>query len=852
MRNFIGKVVIAMVQKRMRPALFRTFLQGILLAIVLVLSCPSDVSASGGNTGSEAENVAVSMYDVSTALTAFANNVVGSNTNDKHNTHELLEFAHNGVQIGDAGAILGYGDPDKGFFGYISSSTSQAATSTDYDALLSLGDNGKAYGYARYGRLLTDLGLDDTAPSGTKDAFRTVFGMFMRAIFALSAFVPQIFSLVLGILAFLNPFRFFIGSGSDLFQTTVAGTGDIKDQIIVGGMHQANTATNRSAFGALVNNTLGNEGVGGVATAAVDNITSLLTEIYNIAQNFGIYCVIPLLVVFLLWQVLVTGQSRFNRTSNVSRALSVAKRIALMIIAVPFCGMLYTSTIENLHDAVAYKSTSSQMAACTFVDFQSWVDASRLAVPSGSTLVSVGKGDGDGESVTAAGSANNATVRGLRDTVLNINYHSGILSSSSSLGLSGSTNYDVTSGIVDTSTGELKSDTMSKQEKQRLGSMLDRYSNGNFYQAAAFETGVNGQISKKFKNYLGSTPGTSNAGSNNHTVHEMYDMTNEVSDWMDREISTGTDNNVKILTGGVWNTSPRNFNIFSNGSQNAEPVASSSRVVPTDNMTFTYTGVAGSLGGLDPSKPGGLSSVSMYNYLSTKFDDTSLMTYSAERSTSEYTREAHYAVNLIGSGSLRVAYALNCVASLAVFVLIGFIYGFGMLVGNIKRGLKLMLTIPMAAAGLFKSMVQLVVYTVVMIAELMVTVFVYQIASELVMLIATITESAVTKAANQATILVGGLPGSIGITNAGSVLFESRMAFLFGIVILAAVVVAMGVGLYRVHRLVLAVHAFVFEWIYCHVGFVEFRQQAADVFAGKSVLETLLPERSEKGVMVCC
>lgn len=840
---------------------FRVVLQGFLLVCTLVLSCHIPAYASGGgNTGAEAENVAVSLYDVSTALTAFANNVVGSNTNDKHNTHELDEFKNNAVQMGDAGAILGYGDPDKGFYGYISSSTSQAATSTDYDALLSLGDKGKTYAYARYGRLLTDLGLDDTASSGTKDTFRTVFGLFMRAIFAISAFVPQIFSLVLGILAFLNPFRFFIGYKTDIFDTT-AGTTDIKDLAIAGQEHTATAYTNRSAFGQLITNTVGAEGVGGIATTTVDKLTDLFTELYNIAQNFGIYCVIPLLIVFLLWQVLVTGQSRFNRTSNVSRFLSVAKRIALMIIAVPVCGALYTSTIEDLHNAVQYQSASSQMAACSFVDFQSWVDASRLAVPQGSTLVSVGKGNTEGESVTAAGSADNATVRGLRDVVLNINHKAGILSTRRSLGLAGSSDYNVTSGIVDTATGSLKADTTTKTEKQRIGSMLDRYSGSNFYQAAAFETGVNGQISKNLKEFMGSTPGTANAGSNEGTVHEMFAMTNEVQDWMDREV-TGTDSNVNIFTtnNAYWiKACPTNgnrtgrFNIFSNGIQNANEIGGSI----SDTQTFTYPGISSSVGGLDPSKQGGLSSVAMYNYLSTKFDDTSLMTYSAERSTSEYVREAHYAVNLIGSGSLRVAYAANCVASLGVFVLIGFIYGFGMLVGNIKRGLKLMLTIPMAAAGLFKSMIQLVIYTVVMIAELLVTVFVYQIASDLVMLIATITESAVTKAANQATI-VGGWLASAGVGDVFGLLYDSRFAFLLGILVLACLVLACWYGMWKVCPLFFAAYSFAFEWVYCHVGFLEFREQAVRVFAGKIKFDTSvwlygdLDAGYDTEVMACC
>ena len=119
------------------------------------------------------ENVGTSLYSVTTALTAFANNVVGANTNDKHaddsdetKNHRLWELSNNvptgRVHIGDAGAIIGYGDKTKGFISYISANETRSVTTSSYGAYLNVGDNGKSYAYARYGRLLNELGIDQT------------------------------------------------------------------------------------------------------------------------------------------------------------------------------------------------------------------------------------------------------------------------------------------------------------------------------------------------------------------------------------------------------------------------------------------------------------------------------------------------------------------------------------------------------------------------------------------------------------------------------------------------------------------------------------------------------------------
>ena len=132
---------------RIRPILFLL----LFLLLLGVFAVPVSASSTSGGGASEAEGIGTSFYDVSTALTAYANSVVGSNTNDKHADHRLSEM--NGQSPGVAGAFVGYGDTDRGFYAFISSNTANAVTTSSYDAWSNVGDGGATYAYVRYGYL---------------------------------------------------------------------------------------------------------------------------------------------------------------------------------------------------------------------------------------------------------------------------------------------------------------------------------------------------------------------------------------------------------------------------------------------------------------------------------------------------------------------------------------------------------------------------------------------------------------------------------------------------------------------------------------------------------------------------
>lgn len=742
---------------------------------MLVLSVPSQaVYASSPSGASESDGIYTSMYDVSTALTAYANNVVGSNTNDKHDDHKLKEMDEK--KPGIAGAYVGYGDSDKGFYGYIASNTAKAVTSSSYDAWLNVGDNGSTYAYARYGHLLSDLGLDETGDATGSSMIRSIFGLFMQGTHSVAGFVPTIFEFSLKILRTLNPFRFLIkddvtiykeseygGSANGLFDSGSTST----DGSIKSGAGAVDKAITDNATGANAADVTASAG-------ALEPVTKVMTSIYSGTRAIGFLSVIPLLLVLLLWSMLM------KRDMSGLKAFVI--KFAFIITGVPLCAALYTGVLDQTLTAVQTNPAASRLVACTFVDFQSWVQSSRLDLPSGVSLKSVGKSNSSGDSTTAAGAASAETLRSLRDITFRINNAVYQFNGLSSSGI-GAGNTDAKEAVnfnpgMWDNNGKLKDDGSNSTVEKQVNGLLQRYRSGDFYQASAWETSVNGALNKYHASELGATPSTSNANTNDGKVYQMYDETDEATDWMNRTVA----DNKKIFKGQKWN----NFNIFSNGALTTQDSTAGIRV----DSTVTYKSGLNSDNWTDdmadPAVKGGLSSISMYNYLSSSFDDASISVYSAQKSTSEYTKKAHYAVNLIGSGALRVAYALNCVACLFSFALIGVMYGLGMVISNLKRGISMLMQIPFAMMGAVRGIIQVVMYVFTMCIELLFTVYVYQFVCEFIVIFASVIETPISDLVKQAdgmteSVIFGGRFSFLTNFVSPETLYNNRYLFVLGV-----------------------------------------------------------------------
>lgn len=777
-----------------------------LAVCMFVLSVPlQPVYASSPSGASESEGIYTSMYDVSTALTAYANNVVGSNTNDKHDDHKLKEM--DDKKPGIAGAYVGYGDSDKGFYGYIASNTAKAVTSSSYDAWLNVGDNGSTYAYTRYGHLLSDLGLDETGDATGSSMMRSTFGLFMQGTHSVAGFVPTIFEFSLKILRTLNPFRFLIKDEKTTYKES--DYGGSADGLFDSGSTSTDGSVESGAGAvdkAITDNAHGENAADVTASAgALEPVVKVMTSIYSGTRAIGFLSIIPLLLVLLLWSMLM------KRDMSGLKAFVI--KFAFIATGVPLCAALYTGVLDQTLTAVQTNPAASRLVACTFVDFQSWVQSSRLDLPSGVTLKSVGKSNSSGDSTTAAGAASAETLRSLRDITFRINnavYQFNGLSTSG-IGVGNTDAKEAANfnpGMWDNN-GHLKDNSHDSTVEKQVNGLLQRYRSGDFYQASAWETSVNGALNKYHASELGATPSTSNANTNDGKVYQMYDETDEATDWMNRTVA----DNKKIFKGQKWN----NFNIFSNGALKSDSTASTKV-----DSNITYNSGLGSnnwTGDMaDPAVKGGLSSISMYNYLSSSFDDASISVYSAQKSTSEYTKKAHYAVNLIGSGALRVAYALNCVACLFSFALIGVMYGLGMVISNLKRGISMLMQIPFAMMGAVRGIIQVVMYVFTMCIELLFTVYVYQFVCEFIVIFASVIETPISDLVKQAdgmteSVIFGGRFSFLTNFVSPETLYNNRYLFVLGVFgLMVAVVLFTGHVLVKSYAYLSAYEYAVCKW----------------------------------------
>ncbi|WP_435109325.1 hypothetical protein [Nocardiopsis synnemataformans] len=135
-----------------------------------------------------------------------------------------------------------------------------------------------------------------------------------------------------------------------------------------------------------------------------------------------------------------------------------------------------------------------------------------------------------------------------------------------------------------------------------------------------------------------------------------------------------------------------------------------------------------------------LSPLAMYNYLNTDFGPTSYTAYSSGKTTSEATRSIHNSVSMVGTGTMSFVYWINAVVLLGAFVTIGFGYAAAMVIGNIRRSFQLMTAIPFATLGAIAGIAKVIIYSIALIMEVVITLFLYKFVQEFLLSIPSIIE----------------------------------------------------------------------------------------------------------------
>ena len=747
-----------------------------LLAVVTCMGMffPTNVYAtnSSGSGNDEVETVG-DIYDVSTALTAYVNNVVGANSNDKHNNQRV----ENPGNVGNAGAYVGYGDSKQKFQGFITNNSTIGSSTSTYDAWKGVlkGSGAKknyTYDYVRFGRLLADAGLDETFDSSASQTKRMAVGFLSRVFYGASEIVPSAFGIALNFLSALNPFSFFKVS-----------------DISIGGKTGGNSGINYNS---------------GKVGTILKPLQTFLSNIYDtITTNLTWTVIVPMFLMFSLFSI-----AMLRRKASTTLGKLVI-RVVFIVVGIPILGGLYTQTLLDLGEVTKEEPTGARLVASSYVDFSHWADKGLYVDGHNWTLVSTTK-DTD-----AGGMATSKTLRSLRTTAGNINGYSNSAFAKVK-GLDGKT--DKLSGGQWNTTGsaEAKDKNVETQTLQDgIDDLLGRYQDADSYTAPAYASKVSKSLDEPTDN--------------SSMLNNMFDTTDEMADWLKR---TESDNeaiwngtNASDDAGMDWlkygkNGANKSKNIFNDGTMS---------VTGTTNMSYS----------------GKLSSLSMYNYLSTSFGSKSIVTYSNSTSISEHTTRVHASVTSVGSGALKILFIANMWVCLAVTALLGIMFAFMTVFDSLKTSIKLLVAIPASALGALRAISQVVIYTITMIFQVIIGAFMYAFVSDFVLVFATLVENLVSsgggstigsgKDLTDMTILIGGRFMTWMQNAFPSSVWDSNLSIYLMVGFEIALVVLFASSLIKYRRAIARVYSVSMEKFMSFVTFAEFQDELHRIWHGGKV-----------------
>ena len=648
----------------------------VVFVIAALFSYPL-ISASAG----EDDDKDYSFYKLSSAASAYFDDIRNGESSNyvtldpNATTSAIRENTYS--NWANAGGLVGFIDTnyDTGLIGSMVSVLAASTQSRSYLSFWQLAENGGGYGlslYANYGRALNELGLDSTAyKSFTIDKLiRFLLGGLMFAVYYACFVAERLMVGMVKIIQVLNPFQWFLpspGHEDNFFE------GELRTAISDSGNMQ-NTLTS--------------------------GISEYYYTIMSAFQSLGYVFLLVSMVALIVSMILL------GRTNARSKLLKFITRFVFVLIGVPMLGLMFTSMMMGLVDDVDQNGLgSNKVVMSTFVDFGSWAKNAKLALPGGTQIVMRDLENGIGTVDVAAST-------GARTLATKINELG-----SKPLGASGITDgiekrdanggymnnaivYDKSKGFIesdlDSETDSVKAEIRKKSgsftnkkasDVTRANSIIVRYMLNDFYHATDFETEY------KSRNSL-----------DKKSAKKLFE-------------SIKADGNYEDYIG-------KNKLLY--GSSNGGAYLHDGEMTGIYNKVKTENKITYKSGNGDK----GLSTLSMYNYLNTTFDDSSITSYSEHKSTSVLTRHAHYSISLIGGGSIMgMLYYLSSFTMLLCLAVLAFFYAFGMLFGTISKMMKIVTTVPWAVLGGMKAIIKVITLTLMAIIEVVGTIIAYRVVT---------------------------------------------------------------------------------------------------------------------------
>ena len=508
------------------------------------------------------------------------------------------------------------------------------------------------------------------------------------------------------------------------------------------------------------------EAIGGGETApALAGVKGFVTDLYNVFAGMGLYVATLLLAVGIGMSILF-----WRKSNNVgSHFKKFIIRLVFIAAGLPFLGMTYTAALNNAADSFAASAPMANKAvAATFVDFAAWAEKNNLALPSGTTIKVNGNGSGSG-----SGTVDMGGTTAPQTFALKINTASGSLVDGDDVDASNLTNNLSSSHY--SGTGQLG-------KALEVFDLLNRFANSTRYTAGAYETYVKTISGGRMAEGLKVT-----SNKDKYTaVDNILSPDADASKLDNKDVSYMSDGTpstfgVTMSGGNIIYTGHGKMSKYSPGSvyRKLENGASS-----LDKKRLGSR--ANAFGGATSSGTGGLSTISMYNYLTTKFADDTVTNYSSTKLASDYVLDTHHSVSLVGGGVMGIVYWLNMVSILSFIAVVGTVYAFGLIGGSVKRGIKMVTSIPFAAVGSVRAISKIVGITVSMIVQIYGTLIVYNLVVELFIALQQIFLTPLLTGFNNGNVSAAIIPGMTadynGVTAAVTGLTVPIVAFIMSIV----------------------------------------------------------------------
>ena len=533
--------------------------------------------------------------------------------------------------------------------------------------------------YAQFGAANADLGLDKMySAAGFDPIIRGVGGALMWLVYILAIGVGLLFWAFIQILQFLNPFLWFHK-----------------------GLAAVSPAYKTFADGMVTDG----KGTVHAAPSGLSGVESFIADWFGTLVSMSWGVLVPLFIGFLL-----IGLVFFKKMDRGSAVKKILVRVLFLAFGLPIFGGMYTSILSQFsEDLGTQNSGPTQVVASTYVDFEGWMNKDRLHVP-------------DNASITwdpSTGHALPISTFSVRNTALAINkqVHAGEFANLSVA----TVDKNSSASSVWANTPSINGDKVQQSDASGAGMVIDmlwRYMSHQTVIASDFESKVQGEIQA------------------NTSMDQKYKQ--ELFNQSKYEDPSGFGEEAFGQSG----VSPEQHPLFSTNHAGL----TSSAVEGTNGVSFSSSGTTrcdfkvvkdGTKDPLDCN----LAPMAAYNYQNTEFTADSMTVYSANKSASGFTRSFHSSVAQVGTGASAFMYWANAFVLLLCIALIGITYGLGMLTGSLKRGFSTIVSVPFATLGSIASIAKVIIYATAMILEVLVTVFLYQFVSKLLISLPQIIEN---------------------------------------------------------------------------------------------------------------